>query len=192
MTWYSFVPALMAIALGAAAPAQAQGSADDDRRALIQAFHFAKTDRAALKGMAVAVPKTAPQMAACLDRVATDERLEAALLPLVARSIPTPDQARPIRAFLATSAGRKFSAAVERRDPRFKPPLLRPMILPGTVPMSATELTADEARTIDDFFRSQQGAPLLAILNETLGFAQLTRLLALQKTLAAECGIDVK
>jgi hypothetical protein len=181
----------MAIALGAAGPAQAQG-ADDDRRALIQAFHFAKTDRAALKGMAAAIPKTAAPMAACLDRVATDARLEAELLPLVARSIPTPDQARPIRAFLATSAGRKFGAAVERRDPRFKPALLRQMILPGGVPMSVEELNVDEMRSIDGFFRSQQGAPLLAILNDTLGFPQLTRLLALQKTLAAECKIDVK
>jgi hypothetical protein len=192
MNWSPFVPALMAIGLGATDFAHAQGPKDDYRRTLIQTFHLTKTDRATVSRLSAAIPKTAPQMAACLDRVATDERLEAELLPVIARSVPTPDHARPILAFLATPAGRKFSGAVERRDPQFKPALARPLILPGGVPMSANELSTDEARTIDDFFRSAQGAPLLAILNETSGFAQLTRALELRKTLAAECGIDVK
>jgi hypothetical protein len=186
------VAALMVIALGAVEPLHAQIPQDDYRRALIQTFRFTKTERAAIKRLSAAKPQTAAQLGACLDRVAKDERLEAELAPVIARSVPTPDRARPILRFLATSAGRKFSAAVERRDPQFKPALLRPVILPGGVPMSATELTIEEAREIDDFFRSDQGALLLAILNETAGFAQLTRSLELRKTFAAECGIDVK
>jgi hypothetical protein len=191
MKWSSFVPALMAIGLVAVEPAHAQAPKDDYRRTLIQTFQLAKTDRAVIKRLSAAIPKTAPQMAACLDRVATDERLEAALMPLIARSIPTPESARPIVAFLATPAGRKFGAAVERRDPQFKPTLSRPLTLPGGVPMSATELTTDEARNIDEFFRSDQGAPLLALLKETSGFTQLIRALELRKTLGAECGIAV-
>ena len=192
MKWHVCVPALIAIGLGAVAPAPAQGAQDDDKRALIQALRIAKTERAALKRLSATLPQTASQLAPCLDRVATDERLETELLPVIAASVPTPDRARPILAFLATSAGRKFSAAVERRDPQFKPALLRPMILPGGVPMSANELTTDELRDIDAFFRSDQGAPLLAILKETAGFAQLTRTLSLRKTFAAECGIEVR
>jgi hypothetical protein len=188
----SFVPALMAIGLGAIDPAHAQGPKDDYRRAIIQAFQLAKTDRATVRRLSAAVAKTGPQVVACLDRVATDERLEAALVPLIVRNVPTPASARPILAFLATPAGRKFAAAVERRDPQFKPALSRPLTLPGGVPMSANELTSDDARNIDGFFRSAEGAPLLALLNETSGFAQLTRALELRKTLAAECGIDVK
>jgi hypothetical protein len=192
MKWHSCLPALVAIGLGAAEPAQAQGPKDDYRRALIQTLRLAKTERASIKRLSAAVPQTAAQLAPCLDRLATDERLEAELMPVIARSVPTPDHARPILAFLATSAGRKFSAAVERRDPEFKPALWRPVILPGVVPMSTNELTTDEAREIGDFFRSDQGAPLLALLKDTGGFAQLTRALTLRKTFAAECGIDVK
>ena len=193
MKWHACLPALMAIGLGAVEPAQAQGPQDDYRRALIQTLRLAKAERVAVKRMAAAEPpQSAARVAPCLDRLATDERLEAEFMPVVERSVPTPDRARPILAFLATPAGRKFSAAVERRHPEFKPAMWRAMILPGGVPMSANELTTDEAREIGDFFRSDQGAPLLAILKDTAGFAQLTRALALRKTFAAECGIDVK
>jgi hypothetical protein len=133
-----------------------------------------------------------PQLASCIDRLATDERLEAELLPVIARSVPTPDGARPILAFLATPSGRKFSGAVERREPEFKPALRRPIILPGGVPVSYDELTADEAREIDDFFRSQHGVALLGILRDTTGFGQLAQSLAQRKAFAAECGIGVK
>jgi hypothetical protein len=190
MNRFCCVPALIAIVLGAAEPAHAQRSLDDDRRALIQTLQLVKIQRVALKRTA-AEAREAP-LRACLDRLATDERLEADLMPLIARSIPTPERARPILAFLATPAGKKLAAAVERREPEFKPALLRPVFLPGGVPMSANELTADEARAIDGFLRSDQGAPLIAILNETTGFAQLLRTLALRKTLAAECGIGVR
>jgi len=192
MKWHSCLPALLAIGLGAVEPAHAQALQNDGRRTLIQTLRLAKTERAAVKKLSAAVPQTAAQLAPCLDRLATDERLEAELMPVIARSVPAPDRARPILAFLATSAGRKFGAAVERRDPQFKPTLLRPVILPGGVPMSADELTPDQAREIGDFFRSDQGAPLLAILKDTAGFAQLTRALALRKTFAAECGVDAK
>jgi hypothetical protein len=188
MKWHLCVPALMAIGLGAVEPAHAQAPQNDDRRALIQTLRLAKAERVALKRLSAAEP----QLAACFERLATDERLEADLLPVVARSVPTADRARPILAFLATSAGRTYSAAVERREPEFKPALKRPVILPGGVPVSADELTTDEARAIDDFFRSDQGAPLLAILKDTTGFTQLTRMLSLRKTLAAECGMGVR
>jgi len=193
MKWHACLPVLMAIGLGAVEPAHAQAPQDDYRRALIQTLRLAKAERVAVKRLAVAEPPQSRQrLVPCLDRLATDEHLEAALLPVIERSVPTPDRARPILAFLATSTGRKFSAAVERRQPELKPPLWRPVILPGGVPMSANELTTDEARELDDFFRSDQGAPLLAILKDTAGFAQLTRLLVLRKTFAAECGIDVR
>ena len=192
MKWQWYVPALMAVGLGAVEPAHAQGPQNDYGRALIQTLRLAKTERASVKRLSAAEPQSGPRLAPCLDRLATDERLEAELMPVIARSVPTPDRARPILAFLATSAGRKFGAAVERRDPQFKPALVRPVILPGGVPMSVDELTSDEARAIDDFFRSDQGVPLLAILKDTAGFAQLTRTLSLRKTFAAECGIDVR
>ena len=188
MKWHLCVPALMALGLGAVEPAHAQGPQDDYRRALIQTLGLTKAARAAVKRLSAGEA----QLAACLDRLATDERLEADLLPVIARSVPTADRARPILAFLATSTGRKFSVAVERREPEFKPALRRPVILPGGVPMSSDELTTDEARALDDFFRSDQGAPLLTILKETTGFAQLTRTLSLRKTFAAECGIGVR
>jgi hypothetical protein len=188
MKWHSCLPALIAIGLGAVEPAHAQAPQNDYGRALIQTLRLTKAQRVALKRVSAAEAQLAP----CFDRLATDERLEADLLPLIARSVPTPDRARPILAFLATSAGRKFSVAVERREPEFKPALRRPVILPGGVPMSPDELTIDEAREIDDFFRSDQGAPLLAILKDTTGFAQLTRTLSLRKTFAAECGIGVR
>ena len=184
------VPALMAIVLGAVEPAQAQGSQDDDRRALIQTLRLVKIQRVSL--MRTAVEKREAPLAACLDRLATDERLEADLMPLIARSLPTPESARPTLAFLATPGGSKLAAAVERREPEFKPALRRPVFLPGAVPMSADELTADEVRAIDGFLRSDQGAPLVAILKDTSGFAQLIRTLELRKTLAAECGIGGK
>jgi hypothetical protein len=180
--------ALLAIALGAFTPAWSQGSPDDGRRFLIRTLRLEKTLRVAVKRLAAAEP----QLAACLDRAATDERLEADLLAVVARSIPAPDRARPVLAFLATPAGRKFSLAVERREPELKPALRRPFILPGGVPMSPDEITTGEAREIADFLRSAQGAPLLAILNETTGFPQLLRTLALRKAFAAECGIAVR
>jgi hypothetical protein len=179
----------VAIGFGAVEPAQAQGP-QDDRHVLIQTLRLVKADRAALKGTAREV-RDAP-LAACFDRLATDERLEADLMPLVARSVPTPESARSILAFLATPAGRKFAAAVERRRPEFKPTLLRPITLPGGVPMSVEELTPDDVRALDAFFRSDQGVTLIAILNETAGFAQLTRTLTLRKTLLAECGIGTR
>jgi hypothetical protein len=184
------VPALIAIGLAAVDLAHAQASQNDDRRALIQTLRLAKAQRVALKRTAAEAREAL--VAACLDRLATDERLEADLMPVVARSVATPEGARPILAFLATPAGRKLAAAVERREPEFKPALLRPVILPGGVPMSAEELTTDERRAIDDFLRSDPGAALVAILKDTTGFAQLIRILALRKTLAAECGIGVK
>jgi hypothetical protein len=184
------VPALIAIGLGAVDLAHAQKSQDDDRRALIQTLRLVKAQRAALKRTS-AEAREAP-LAACFDRLATDERLEADLMPVITRSVATPESARPILAFLATPAGRKLGAAVERREPEFKPALTRPVILPGGVPMSADELATDEGRAIGDFLRSDQGAALVAILKDTTGFAQLIRILALRKTLAAECGIGVR
>src|SRR5215469_7412114 len=182
MKWHVCVPALMAIGLGAAEPAHAQAPQDDDRRALIQTLRLTRAERAAVAGLSAAEP----QLKACLDRQATDARLEAELLPVIARNVPTPDRARPILAFLATSAGRKFSAAAERRAEINRLNLNRPVILPGGVTMSSGELTPDEARQVADFLRSDQGAPLIAILKDTAGFAQLTRALALRKTFAAE------
>jgi len=188
MKWHVCVPALMAIGLGAAEPAHAQAPQDDDRRALIQTLRLTRAERAAVAGLSAAEP----QLKACLDRQATDARLEAELLPVIARNVPTPDRARPILAFLATSAGRKFSAAAERRAEINRLNLNRPVILPGGVTMSSGELTPDEARQVADFLRSDQGAPLIAILKDTAGFAQLTRALSLRKTFAAECGIAVR
>jgi hypothetical protein len=161
---------------------------DDYKRTLIHTLRLTKTERVALKRFAASDPQLAP----CIDRLATDERLEADLLPVIGRSVPTPESARPILAFLSSSTGRKFSAAVERRQPELKPTLLRPIVLPGGVPMSSSELTPEETREINDFFRSDHGAALLSILRETAGFAQLTRGLSQRKTFAAECGISVR
>src|SRR5262249_12477044 len=151
MKRYLCVPALLAIGIGAVElgflPAHAQGSQPDYRRAVIQSLQLAKVQRVVLKRLAAAERQLAP----CFDRLATDERLEADLLPLIARAIPTPERAQPILAFLATPAGKKFGVAVERREPEFKPAMGRTMILPGGVPMSANELTTDELREIDGF-----------------------------------------
>ncbi len=190
MQWLFCIPALMAIAFGAAEFAHAQGPQDDYRRALIRTLRLAKAERVALKRFSAS--ERDPQLASCIDRLATDERLEADLLPLIGRSVPTADSARPILAFLASSPGRKFGAAVERREPELKPELRRPIILPGGVPMSWDELTADEAREINAFFQSDHGAALLGILRETTGFGRLTRSLSQRKAFAAECGIGVK
>jgi hypothetical protein len=178
----------MAIGLGAGVLAHAQAPQDDYRRALIQALRLTTAERMGMKSTGGAEPK----LKACFDRVATDARLEAELLPVIARSVPTPDRARPILAFLATPAGRKFSAAVERRAEINRLSLNRAVVLPGGVPMAPGEITPDEAREVADFLRSDRGAPLLAVLNETSGFAELTRHLSLRKTFAAECGIEVK
>src|SRR5262245_45730351 len=188
MNRYLCVPALMTIGLWGVAPVHAQTPQDDYGRTLIQALRLTKAQRVALKRVSTAEPQLAP----CFNRLATDKRLEADLLPVISRSVPTPESARPILAFLASSPGTKFSAAVERREPEFKPALRRPIILPGGVPMSSDELTTDEAGEIKDFLRSDHGAPLLSILQETTGFAQLTRSLSQRKTFAAECGISVR
>jgi hypothetical protein len=175
----------MAIGLSVVECAHAQ---DDFRRTLIRTLRLTKTERVALKRFAASEPQLAP----CIDRLATDERLEADLLPVIGRSVPTLESARPILAFLLSSTGRKFSAAVERRQPELKPTLLRPIVLPGGVPVSSNELTSEETREINDFFRSDPGTALLSILRETAGFAQLTRGLSQRKTFAAECGITVR
>ena len=188
MRWLVCVPAFVAIGLGVAEFAHAQGPQDDYSRALIRTLRLTKAERVALKRFAAGEPRLAP----CIDRLATDERLEAELLPVIARSVPTPERARPILAFLASPSGRKFSEAVERREPEFKPALRRPIILPGGVPMSWDELTADDAREINTFFQSDHGAALLGILRETTGFGRLTRSLSQRKAFAAECGIGVK
>ena len=190
MQWLFCIPALMAIGLGAAEFAHAQELQDDYRRTLIRTLRLIKAERVALKRFSAS--ERDPQLASCIDRLVTGERLEAELLPVVGRSVPTPEKARPILAFLASPPGRKFSEAVERREPEFKPALRRPIILPGGVPMSHDELTTNESREIDDFFRTDQGAALLGILRETTGFGRLTRSLSQRKAFAAECGISVK
>lgn len=188
MNRYLCLAAILAIGLGAVEPAYAQGPPDDYARTLIQTLRLTKAQRVALKRVSSGEPKLTP----CFDRLATDERLEAELVPVIVLSVPTPDSARPILAFLATPTGRMFSAAVERREPEFKPALRRPIILPGGVPMSLDELTTNQAREIDEFLRSVQGAPLLSVLKETAGFPQLARTLSQRKTFAAECGIGVR
>lgn len=186
MRWYFCAAALAAIVFCVLKSPHAEEVQDSYARKIIRSLGLTKAQRVALKRFGD------PKLAPCLDRLATDERLETDLLPVISRSVPTTDSARPILAFLTNSTGRKFSAAVERREPEFKPALRRPIILPGGVPMSSGELTIDERREINDFLQSQHGAPLLSILHETTGFPQLSRSLSQRKTFAAECGIDVK
>src|SRR5262245_35394910 len=114
MRWYFCLPVLTAIGLSVVVCAHAQ---DDYRRTLIRALQLTKAERVALKRLVASERQLAP----CIDRLATDERLEADLLPVVGRSVPTPESARPILAFLLSSTGKKFSAVVERRQPELKP-----------------------------------------------------------------------
>jgi hypothetical protein len=134
----------------------------------------------------------------CIDTKATDERLLADLVPIARTALPTEESARPVIAFVASDAGRKFSAGVARRNRAPASEALgRPM--PGHRPLNfagvvlySDELSDREARDIDAFLRSEEGKPLRALLQSTMGFAQLTRTIAQMNALAAECGIDMK
>ena len=85
--------ALTVIILCGAEPMYREVAQEGYARELIRSLELTKAQRVSLKR------GHEPNLAPCIDRLATDARLEADLVPVVARSVPTEGSARPILAF---------------------------------------------------------------------------------------------
>jgi hypothetical protein len=193
--------AALAISLLAPAffPAQAQPFDRDDPRAkLIIALSLVDAQRKALHSSALPFYSPGgkhPGLKACIDSKATDARMEADLAAALKPSLSSREGAQPLLAFLETAAGKKLAAGVARRDrvasDLRRVPGRRPMTIAGVI-LFSDEVSEPEARQIDGFVQSDAGRPLRGTLAETTGFAHLTRTIRQMRTMATECGIDLK
>jgi len=184
----------IAVAACALAAAGAIAAADESRIALVKALGLVDAQKISLDSVARSYygpSGRAPALKGCLERTATDERIATGLAALAQTHIPDDVQVRDALRFLDTPAGRKFAAAVVKRSRGFRMPNRTDFVIAGVV-ISPTEAAPAEAQVMQDFFATDAGSRVGRILQDTGGFAQLTRTLDQMYAFAAECGIDLK